>query len=100
MVYFLKINQIFRCPYNQIVVAMEITRGQLSELLLDAAELGAQKALIGAGLLKPYLSKSQAFRRYGRKIVERWLAERLITPRKDGTDSASWRLDRVELYGS
>jgi len=76
---------------------MEITIGQLSELLKDAAELGAQRALSGAGLLKPYLNKTEASFLYGPRVVDRWLKEKLITPRKDGTDSARWRLDRIEL---
>ncbi len=76
---------------------MEITRIQLAELLTEAAEMGAKKALSEAGIIKPYLKKSEAFKLYGRSTVERWIKEQLITARKDGNDSAAWRLDRIEL---
>jgi hypothetical protein len=76
---------------------MEILIHELRNLLMDAAELGAKKALINAGKLKPYLKKSEAYRLYGRSVIDRWIEERLITPRKDGDYSATWRIDRIEL---
>ncbi|MFS2185618.1 hypothetical protein ACCC92_03030 [Mucilaginibacter sp. Mucisp84] len=69
----------------------------LAHVMTCAAEMGAIAGLISAGKLKPYLSKSQAFRRYGRARVERWLAKDLIAPRKDGNHSAQWRIDRLEI---
>jgi len=66
-------------------------------LLQVGAELGAMQALISTGKLKPYITKAQAFRLYGRKNIERWLNEGLLTPRKDGDHSAGWRIDRLEL---
>lgn len=65
-------------------------------LLQAAAELGAIQALVGAGKLKAYLKKAEAFRLYGRKNIEHWIDQGLITPRKDGNDSACWRIDRME----
>lgn len=70
---------------------------QLTRIADAAAELGAIQALILAGRLKPYLKKSEAFRLYGRKHVERWIADGSITPRKDGNHSAAWRIDRMEI---
>jgi hypothetical protein len=66
-------------------------------LLQQGAELGATHALIKTDLLKPYLKQKEAFRLYGRKNIERWMDEGLVTLRKDGTDSAAWRIDRLEL---
>ena len=66
-------------------------------LLQTGAELGALIALISTGQIKPYITKAQAFRLYGRKNIERWLNEGLLTPRKDGDHSAGWRIDRLEL---
>ena len=67
------------------------------QLLLQAgAELGAIIALIKVGKLKPYITKAEAYRLYGRKNIERWLDEGLLTPRKDGYHSAGWRIDRLE----
>lgn len=76
---------------------MEIELFELRRLLTDAVELGAKKALQEAGILKPYLKKSEAYRLYGRGIVDRWIEEGLIKIRKDGNQSAAWRLDRIEL---
>lgn len=68
-----------------------------TELLLQAgAELGATITLIETGRLKPYITKAEAYRRYGRKNIERWLEEGLLTPRKDGNHSAGWRINRLE----
>lgn len=69
----------------------------LTALLADAAELGANAVLAKHGVLKPYLSKSDAYRIYGETNVDRWIAERLITARKDGGHSAKWRIDRQEI---
>jgi len=76
---------------------VELTLFQFQSLLEVASELGAKRALIKAGKLKPYLKKSEALRMYGRNNVEHWIEEGLITPRKDGNDSAAWRIDRIEL---
>jgi len=69
----------------------------LTRVIDAAAELGAIHALVQTGQLKPYLKKSEAFRLYGRKQVEHWIAEGAITPRKDGDHSAAWRIDRMEI---
>jgi len=69
----------------------------MEKILQGAAELGALQALISVGHVKPYLKKSEAFRRYGRKNVEKWIEQRHITPRKDGNHSAAWRIDRMEI---
>ncbi|MBC7655086.1 MAG: hypothetical protein H7098_11510 [Oligoflexus sp.] len=59
---------------------MEITLLTLRSMLADAAELGAQTALTKAGLIKPWISKAEAFRRYGERTVKRWIAEGLVKP--------------------
>lgn len=78
---------------------MEVTmpRTLLKYLLAEAAELGANSALASLGVIKPYLSKQEAFTKYGRANVERWIKEELVTARKDGGHSAKWRIDRVEI---
>ncbi|MBT2560110.1 hypothetical protein J7E50_02595 [Pedobacter sp. ISL-68] len=73
-----------------------LTHHQLSLLLSGAAEIGAELALAKTGKLKPYLNKSEAFRLYGRKNIERWIQQGFITARKDGDHSATWRIDRLE----
>ncbi|MDB5143383.1 MAG: hypothetical protein JWQ66_2096 [Mucilaginibacter sp.] len=76
---------------------MELTEAQLTGLISKAAELATIKTLIITGNLKPYLKKSEAFRLYGRKNIEKWLSEKLLTLRKDGDYSAALRLDRLEI---
>lgn len=78
---------------------MEITVStyQLKIMLQAAASLGAKVALASTGKMKPYLTKAECFRLCGRKNIERWINEGLLTPRKDGDHSASWRIDRLEL---
>jgi hypothetical protein len=76
---------------------MELAETELSLLFSTAAELGATIAMIKTGQLKPYLTKSQAFRRYGRKHIEKWVSKGLLTVRKDGDHSAAWRLDLLEI---
>ena len=76
---------------------MEIRPPQLQLLLKETAELGAITALTKIGRIKPYLNKAQAYKRYGRKNVERWLELGLIYPIKDGANSAACRFNRIEL---
>jgi hypothetical protein len=76
---------------------MEISPLLLELLTKEAAELGAISTLVKTGKLKPFLKKTEAFKLFGRNNVEHWLERGLITKRKDGTHSAAWRLDRLEL---
>ena len=79
------------------IMANEIPLDILTRVFNCGAELGAIQALIKTGRLRPYLKKSEAFRLFGRKHVEHWIDAGLITPRKDGDYSASWRIDRLEI---
>ncbi|WP_448104686.1 hypothetical protein [Pedobacter panaciterrae] len=78
-----------------MIVQLDIYK--LEGLLQDAANLGATKALTDAGVLKPFISKSEAYRIYSRRLIDRWLAENLIEPEKDGAGNAKLRLSRVRL---
>lgn len=69
----------------------------LERLLAEAAEMGARVALSRIGKLKPYLKKSEAFKIYGRCNVEKWIDQGLVTARKDGDHSASWRIEWLEI---
>lgn len=69
----------------------------LASMLADAAELGAQIALGKSGLLKPYISKRESYRMYGRGTVDRWMEEGLVVPIKDGMDSSKLRIDRKQI---
>jgi hypothetical protein len=51
----------------------------LISILTNAANSSAAAALRSAGIDSGELSKSQAYKRYGRANVDRWLREKLIT---------------------
>lgn len=65
--------------------------------LIDAANIGALKALEYAGSIKPHLKLREAYRLYGESIVKRWISEGLIHPIKDGDRNASVRISRIEI---
>lgn len=69
----------------------------LQNLLSEAAELGANAALSAVGVLKPYISKKEAYRMYGEKTVERWIREGILDFEKDGTSTSKCRIDRLKI---
>lgn len=52
----------------------------LVNLLKNAAELGAYRALAESGQLQDQINKADAYRLYGRGNVDRWIREGLISP--------------------
>jgi hypothetical protein len=78
---------------------MEITMSEnvLRAMLQDAAELGSMAVLVRHGLVKSYISKQDAYNMYGRRIVDRWILEKLITPLKDGQTSSKWRINSLQI---
>lgn len=75
---------------------IEISNHTLSLILKHTATLSAIRVLCRTGQLSPYIRKAEAYRLYGRTNVEHWFNTGLLTPRKDGDHSASWRIDRLE----
>lgn len=73
------------------------SRTEYLHALSDAAELGAMKALEGAGLLTPYLSERACKRKYGPAIVDRWIKEKLVDVLKDGNGTANKRISRLQI---
>jgi len=73
----------------------------LKDLLADAVEIGFKKGLMTGSVsetkLKPYISKKQASNLYGRAIVDRWIKEGLVKEIKDGDNSSTIRIDRIQL---
>lgn len=76
---------------------LPITETEFRNALIDAAEIGAKRALEAAGLIKPYLKLREAHRLYGVTTVNRWIKEGLITPLKDGERNSSVRIYRVDI---
>lgn len=79
------------------MIQLPQTELEFRNALIDAAEIGANKALEQMGLIKPYLKLNEAKRLYGSAIVTRWQKEGLIEFIKDGDRNASVRINRIEL---
>lgn len=58
---------------------------------------GYKKCLEDAGKLKPYISQAQAYAKYGRVVVDRWVNEGLITVIKDGANNCRCRINREQI---
>jgi hypothetical protein len=78
------------------MIRMPQSEREFISLLMEAAELGAKRALIDADLLRPYIKMSAAHRKYGESTVERWFQEGLIDLIQDGPGS-SYRIDRIQI---
>ena len=76
---------------------MELSAHDLLKLVSEVARLASIKTLIQTGTIKPFLKKAEAYRLYERRKIEKWISDGLLTPRKDGNQSAAWRLDRFEI---
>jgi hypothetical protein len=50
----------------------------LTQLLKTTIDKGAQKALMQNGVLEAQISKSEAYRQFGRTNIDRWIREGLI----------------------
>lgn len=68
-----------------------------TSLLKNTAEAGAQKAIDDAGVLPSCLSKSEAYRLYGRATIDRWIQEGLIVPTARNGKILHKCIDRFKL---
>lgn len=62
----------------------ELNHTQLAGMLAKAAEIGARRALIGAGLESPTLSWNQAVKVFGQGAMLYWKKAGLIQPIQQG----------------
>lgn len=76
---------------------MEITPLTLRAMLADAAEIGATNALIKVGELKPWISKAEAYRRYGMRTVNKWIEAGLIKLSKPTPNSVKRHINVQEI---
>jgi len=61
---------------------LEFQEFQLRQMLTTAAEMGAKNALREMGVDKTQISKAEAYRRYSRRRIDRWMKEGKIKPVK------------------
>ncbi len=69
----------------------------LQRMLTDAAEAGANAAMEKAGLLSPNVSMTEAYTKYGRRSVDRWIKEGRIKAKKLSPNATKRFLVRSEL---
>ena len=60
-------------------------------------KIGYDRCLADHGKLKPYVSLNYAQKKYGRKTVDRWIAEGLLDVIKDGDNNSRCRVSRERL---
>ncbi|MEJ2884185.1 hypothetical protein [Pedobacter sp. GR22-6] len=70
---------------------------RLSGLLTEEITTGAEKEPLDSGQMSDTLSKSQAYRLYGRDNVDRWCKESLIHPVSLGGSGKKKFIDRLKL---
>lgn len=78
-------------------MAIKMEEKIFKDMLSDCFEMGFKKGLIVCGQLKPYLSKSEAYKAYGRRKVEAWIRNGLLNEIKDGDNTSTVRIDRIEI---
>ena len=77
---------------------------QLRQMLNTAAKMGAKSALREMGVDKTQISKAEAYRRYSRKRIDRWVREGKIIPIKSkgsvlfNVEDLESQSQTVELY--
>lgn len=79
------------------MIELTLTAIELRRLMTESMDLGAKRTLVELGLISPYLTKSQAYKIYGRAQVDRWIENGLITLIKDGTNTSKYRISRIDL---
>lgn len=77
----------------------ELELYQLQNLIIAGQKYAVKATLVELGLLKPFLTKAQAYKSYGRGTVDRWIGEGLVKIIKDGDSSSSIRINRMEIEG-
>jgi len=70
---------------------------ELKNLLADAVAIGCRKVQIETMQISPYISKNEAYKRYSRRLVDRWIREGAIKQIKDGDSNYKIRINRLEI---
>lgn len=70
----------------------------LARVLRAMAKLTATEMLTQTGGLKPYLSKAEAYRKYGRGNVDKWISDgHLSLSQNEVGTSSKMRINRSEI---
>lgn len=77
-------------------VILQVDIPQLQSLIAEATQTAVTEALVSAGLLTDYISKSEAYRLYGRGTVDSWIAAGYVQAYYDDS-RAKYRIRRAQL---
>lgn len=77
-----------------------ISRIEYCNDLIDAAEVGAKKALIDSGIINPLIKKSEAEKIYKASTIKKLLKAGLISFKKEGDRNHSIYIDRLQLLAA
>jgi hypothetical protein len=76
---------------------MEIEEFQLQRMLTDCAEMAVQRFAQKQGLVKMFISQSQAYKLYGEGWIKKMLTEKRITREKQGMNTSGVKYKISEL---
>lgn len=87
-------DEYFKLELRQILDDHE---DRMMPRLGNLIERKVSQALISAGVVKSHISKSEAYRRYGRVPVDRWIREGYLSCVREKGGSSRGRISVVEL---
>lgn len=70
---------------------------ELRKMLRDQAEVAVKLYRVSTGEERGFISKNEAYKRYGRRLVDRWIREGLVESQKDGDKNHQLRISTVDL---
>ena len=70
---------------------------EMSDIFAKMVERSVNRALMSAGVVKSHISKTEAYKRYGRCAVDRWIKEGWLSQQKDGDANCICRISVAEL---
>ena len=73
---------------------------EIIEMMRNVTKVSVQKETSLFGARVEYVNKSEAYRRYGRSTVDRWLKEKLITIFKTAQNKNILKLAELEKVAS
>ena len=65
-------------------MTFKFDKNQFEEIVKTSAQMGATMFAVDQGLIKTKISKSEAYKRYSRKLVDSWIISGKIIPVKQG----------------
>lgn len=74
-----------------------LSHNDIRQLMHSAGEYAVAKYRVERGEDSHYISKNDAYRRYGRACVDKWIGGGLLEVFKDGLNNSRIRVDTLRL---